>query len=74
MVTHLVFSFLSHRVYGARNSVHSPESRHTKDLIVKNIDNVSECLFTCSIIKAALAASSREPHSPRKRRPLGVFC
>jgi len=32
MVTHREFSFLSHRVYGARNSLHSPESHNTLDL------------------------------------------
>ena len=44
MVTHLVFSYLSHRVYGAGNSVHSPESSHKKDLIFTNIVNINVCL------------------------------
>jgi len=44
MVTHLVFSFLSHCVYGACNSVHSPESRLTKDLMFTNIENIDVCL------------------------------
>ena len=41
MFTHLVFSFFSHGVYGAGNSVHSPESRHTKDLMFTCIGSIN---------------------------------
>jgi len=41
VITHLVIIFLSHRVYGARNSVHSPESHQNKDLMLLNIDNIN---------------------------------
>jgi len=44
MVTRLDFSFLSHGVYGARNSVHSPASRHMKHLMFTKIDNINSFL------------------------------
>ena len=41
VITHLVIIFLSHRVYGTGNSVHSPESHQNKDLMLLNIDNIN---------------------------------
>jgi hypothetical protein len=44
VITHLVIIFLSHRVYGARNSVYSPESHQNKDFMFTNIVHINWCL------------------------------
>ena len=44
VITHLVIIFLSHRVYGTGNSVHSPESHQNKDIMFTNTDNLNWCL------------------------------
>ena len=44
MVSHHAFSFLSHHVYVASNSVHSSETLHKKGLMFTQIDKINGCL------------------------------
>jgi hypothetical protein len=39
VVTHVVFFFLGHRVFGVSKSVHSPKTSNKKDLMFTNVDN-----------------------------------